>query len=196
VNHAKWIEPAEGFRMILRVKRPNNPGLADQIISTAWFHYPKMQAEKHSSADFDAAQEAFHVFLREYRAGRIRSRGILNGAGPIDIDPTDAKTGSLSVFARELDCSSVVRGRVFRNVFVDKASVRKAITAAVGPASKPREKPASDADLAGFMKNYKGPLTEGALAKALQIAGVNVTRARLRAALPNRRRGRPNKSPE
>ena len=62
--------------------------------------------------------------------------------------------------------------------------------------TQPDQKPTSDAELTNFMKTYKGLRTESALMQALKDAGKNVTRTRIRAALPARRRGRPNKSPE
>jgi hypothetical protein len=136
----EWITTAEGFRMILRATKPDSPGLADQITSAVWFFHPKMHMENqkrgrgHSPADIAAARTAFDLFVSEYQVGRIPSRGILNGTGPIDIDPLDAMTGSLSVFEWKLDCAF---GRMFRNVVVDKASVRRVIAAAVAPVSAP-----------------------------------------------------------
>jgi hypothetical protein len=61
---------------------------------------------------------------------------------------------------------------------------------------QPDQKPTSDSEFANFMKTYKGRRTEGALTQALQESGKNVTRARIRAALPGRRRGAPKKSPK
>jgi hypothetical protein len=62
--------------------------------------------------------------------------------------------------------------------------------------SQSHGKPASDAEFTDFVKKFGGPWTESALATAAKNAGMSVTRARVRAALPDRRRGRPNKSPK
>jgi hypothetical protein len=59
-----------------------------------------------------------------------------------------------------------------------------------------REKPTSDTDFADFVEKFTGPWTESALTAAVKHAGMNVTRVRIRAALPDRERGRPSKSPK
>jgi hypothetical protein len=121
----EWIMPAEAFYMILRAKHPANPGLADQITSAVWFYYPKMQTEKHSAADVEAAKNALDLLVKSFRDGRIAGRGILQaGHAAIDIDPTDKRIGILSVWQRELDCSLVVPGRKFVNVFLKETDIR------------------------------------------------------------------------
>src|SRR5271169_4551419 len=94
----EWIEPAEGFRMMLRASHSENPDLADQITAKTWlwFRYPKQieamaaEAGRGSAArDVEAVLAAFDLFLTKYSSGRIRSRGFLNGAAVrAAIDPT------------------------------------------------------------------------------------------------------------
>jgi hypothetical protein len=126
----EWITPAEAFRMILRGKHPENPGLAEQITSELWFAYPEMQKKKlqqkgHSPAGFEAAKNARDLLVKTFRDGDIAGRGILQRRAPvIDIDLADARTGSLFIWNQALDCSLTVPGRKYVNVVLKEADIR------------------------------------------------------------------------
>jgi hypothetical protein len=82
-------------------------------------------------------------------------------------------------------------------IFATSRSVERLVLKQLGETKlQPHPKPTSEAEFADFMETYEGPRTELALTKALKDAGKWVTRARIRAALGARRRGRLNKSPK
>jgi hypothetical protein len=124
------VTPVEAFRMILRAKHPENPGLAEQITSELWFAFPEMQKKRlqekgHSLAGFEAAKNARDLLVKTFRDGDIAGRGILQRRAPvIDIDLTDARTGALLIWDQALDCSLTVPGRKYVNVVLKETDIR------------------------------------------------------------------------
>jgi hypothetical protein len=117
----------------------------------------------------------------------------------------DTVLASCQIEIREEDTRRPVRWRrripVPHWLYVTRVSLAKcrAELAEAKPAAstQPRGTPTSDAAFANFIEKFTGPRTESALTAAVKHAGLNVTRARIRAALPpDRRRGRLNKSPK
>jgi hypothetical protein len=173
--------------------------LADEIRSYAWFWYDANLPKE----EVAVAKEALNVLKEGVTSGRIRLRGALDPSLPLqDIDPADARSGELKIFPVLQSSPFIGDGwlevslnnkvvRTYRQIHCYDADLHPRAK----PSTAPRAKPTSDADLAKFRDDYLangGRPIESAFTEAARNAGINATRERLRAALPARRRGRPN----
>jgi hypothetical protein len=141
----KMILLVEAFRMGLRAKHPQRPGLADEIQDHRHFWWNEKGA---GPSEKQAADDAREALLDAIASQSIRLHGRLPNALPDDINPTEVVRQGINIFDNTLEVyepstrSSPFRIlRTYRNVHCYEDEIRNlATTPSLGGSGPPLSK--------------------------------------------------------